>query len=63
MEGRAERQLPELRVIEGGPDGARCVKCGADTGIHPKWWYDSENELAPYCEACVEAGLASAPAV
>ena len=63
MEGRAERQLPELRAIEVGPEEARCVKCGTSTGIHPKWWYDSGNEVAPHCEACVEIGLARVTAV
>ncbi len=61
MEEWAERQRPELRLIKGGLDEARCVGCGENTGIHVKWWYDGNNELAPYCEACGEAEFASVP--
>ena len=61
MEKRAERERPELRLIMGGLDEARCVGCGENTGIHVKWWYDGSNELAPYCERCGEAEFASVP--
>ena len=37
------------RAIVGG---APCATCGNPTGIHPRWWYDGDNELVPYCEDC-----------
>ena len=43
-----------LRVIAGTGGEAKCAQCGAPTGMHPKWWYDGENELVPYCADCSE---------
>ena len=43
---------PELRVIPGGRDDARCVSCGVVTGPDARWWYDGTNELVPFCPDC-----------
>lgn len=48
----AEEVRPELRVIPGGRDDARCVVCDAVTGLEARWWYDRKNELAPFCPDC-----------
>ena len=42
-----------LRVIA-GTEQATCAACGAPTGMHPKWWYDGDDELVPYCADCAE---------
>jgi hypothetical protein len=41
-----------FRVISGTDDEAKCAQCGAPTGMHPKWWFDGNNELVPYCADC-----------
>ena len=41
-----------LRFVRSGTDEARCTGCGGPTGIHPRWWFDGENELVPYCDSC-----------
>lgn len=41
-------------MIAGTGDVAKCAQCGAPTGMHPKWWYDGDNELVPYCADCSE---------
>jgi hypothetical protein len=43
---------PTLRVIRGEEDEAYCTACGAPTGMHPRWWFDGEDQLVPYCESC-----------
>jgi NAD-dependent SIR2 family protein deacetylase len=43
---------PNERILRGEVDEAHCAECGAPTGIHPRWWYDGDDELVPYCEEC-----------
>ena len=46
---QADARMPRLYAIQGG---AGCAACGNATGIHPRWWYDGDDELVPYCEEC-----------
>jgi hypothetical protein len=45
------RARQQLRVISGNEE-ATCSACGAPTGLHPKWWFDGDNELVPFCAEC-----------
>lgn len=52
MKREAKPEQPELRVIKGGLDEARCVECSIVVGPTGRWWSDPRGRLIPYCAGC-----------
>jgi hypothetical protein len=43
---------PTLQIARSEASEAHCAECGAPIGMHPRWWFDGDDELVPYFEEC-----------
>jgi hypothetical protein len=50
----AAAAVPTLQIVHDETTDALCSRCGVPTGMHPRWWFDGEDHLVPFCEECAE---------